>query len=140
MILLWNLIKLRDNINGTALLIMSCKTLLIIHRKRRSLSRYTIKMSEMLSVVVFKSLLKYQTDGREYLWQRSPLSGPRTRVPFGLHGGKGDVVRLRETIVRTLRKRTRCGEARGIKADSHAHAHVFVCVMIRNRRKKNKWE
>lgn len=64
--------------------------------------------------------------------------GRRTRVPFGLHGGEGDVVRLRETIVRTLRKSTRCGEARGIKADSHtrARAHVFVCVMMQNRRKR----
>lgn len=33
----------------------------------------------------------------------SDLVGRRTRVPFGLHGGGGDVVHLRETIVRYVR-------------------------------------
>lgn len=65
------------------------------------------------------------------------LVGRRTRVPFALlHGGEGDVVRLRETIVRTLRKTTWCGEARGIKADSHTLARLFVCVMMQNRRER----
>lgn len=138
-ILLWNIIQLKHNVNGgdgpfNYMLQNSVKnppkvTFL-------SLSRYVIKMIEMLSIVVFKSLVKYQMDGREYLWQRSFCRGAGQECPLDYSGGKGDVVRLRETIVRTLRKRTRCGEARGIKANSHAHARVFVCVMMRKRRKR----
>lgn len=73
-ILLWNIIQL-NNVNGTVLLIMCCKTLLIIQRERDVPQPFSIidviKITEMLSIVVFKSLLKYQMDGREYLWQRS---------------------------------------------------------------------
>lgn len=54
--------------------------------------------------------------------------GCRTRVPFGLHGGGGDVVHLRETIVCYVRQH---GDADGIKTDSHTHIHTHTFMLIR---------
>jgi len=43
----------------------------------------------------------------------------RTGLLFGLHGGGGDVVRLRETIRAYYVREGACGDVRVIKADSH---------------------
>lgn len=43
-------------------------------------------------------------DGCKYRCSDLAGVGCRTRVPFGLHGGGGDVVHLRETIVRYVRE------------------------------------
>lgn len=80
--------------------------------------------------MVFKLLLKYQIDGREYRWQRSRRRRVQDKSALWITWRRRRR-RPFERNDRVLRKRRRRGDADGIKTDSHTHTHTHVHVHIR---------